>query len=267
MDSSPSERLRRLQELLPKLTPGQLLIVERITKIFGLPHQFSRNPSSDLLSDTSLNDFGDALMIHHCFSAQAFTKDKFEYALEAILKANGRDAKLSRRGNPGWDIILDGVKFSLKTQADNALKLNEIHISKFMELGGGSWTDKEEDLVGLRQQFLHHLEQYDRVLTLRTLKRPPPFYLYELVEIPKALLLKAETGRLEMRHGSSQTPKPGYCYVEQDGEACFQLYFDGGGERKLQVKHLRKSLCEVHATWQFEVEATETVPGATPAES
>ncbi|MBK7271462.1 MAG: hypothetical protein IPI07_18805 [Flavobacteriales bacterium] len=30
------------------------------------------------------------------------------------------------------------------------------------------------------------------------------------------------------------------------------MYFDGGGERKLQVQHLRKSLCLVHAEWVFE---------------
>jgi type II restriction enzyme len=29
------------------------------------------------------------------------------------------------------------------------------------------------------------------------------------------------------------------------------LYFDGGGERKLQIKHLLKSHCAVIATWEF----------------
>ena len=31
----------------------------------------------------------------------------------------------------------------------------------------------------------------------------------------------------------------------------FSLYFDGGTERKLQIKHLRKDLCKIHATWIF----------------
>ncbi len=33
----------------------------------------------------------------------------------------------------------------------------------------------------------------------------------------------------------------------------FQLYFDGGTERKLQIKHLLKSLCVVHAEWKFDI--------------
>jgi type II restriction enzyme len=31
----------------------------------------------------------------------------------------------------------------------------------------------------------------------------------------------------------------------------FELYFDAGAERKLQVRHLRKDLCTVHAQWEF----------------
>jgi len=55
-----------------------------------------------------------------------------------------------------------------------------------------------------------------------------------------------------MRHQSKQNPKPGYCSVTDDeGNVKFKLYFDGGTERKLQIKNLRKDLCIVHATWEF----------------
>jgi type II restriction enzyme len=33
----------------------------------------------------------------------------------------------------------------------------------------------------------------------------------------------------------------------------YELYFDGGTERKLQVKNLRRDLCRIHATWQFAI--------------
>ena len=39
--------------------------------------------------------------------------------------------------------------------------------------------------------------------------------------------------------------------TDADGNIKFQLYFDGGTERKLQIKHLRKDLCVVHAQWEF----------------
>jgi hypothetical protein len=87
---------------------------------------------------------------------------------------------------------------------------------------------------------------------LRTLSKAPADWEYELVEIPKKLLELAKDGRLEMMRGSTQMPKPGYCHVlNAAGELLFQLYFDGGGERKLQIKHISISNCIVHAQWKF----------------
>ena len=190
--------------------------------------------------------------MHHSFSREPFSKDKFEYALERVLLESGVPAQMAPRGTRGFDIEIAGKKYSLKTEAAKAIREGTIHISKFMELGGGTWGSDPKDLVGLRQQFLSNLDGLNRVLILRALKKGAPIFKYELVEIPKKLLSKAARGRLEMRTESQQNPKPGYCYVEEKGEGLFNLYFDGGGERKLQIKGLQKALCVVHATWQFE---------------
>ena len=166
-------------------------------------------------------------------------------------------ATLAPKGNPGHDITINGVRFSLKTQADKQLKVHRLHISKFMELGKGHWGDREEDLIGLREQFFHHMQSYDRILSLRRLPtgKKKNIWRYELVEIPKNLLEEAKHGRLVMMHKSKQDPKPGYCYVTNtNGNEKFQLYFDGGTERKLQIKNLDKSLCIVQAEWEFETE-------------
>jgi type II restriction enzyme len=81
-----------------------------------------------------------------------------------------------------------------------------------------------------------------------------PRWCYELVEIPKGILEAAKDGNLEMRVDSKQHPKPGYCYVkDKRGELMYELYFDAGGERKLQVKNLWKRYCTVHATWEFNI--------------
>ncbi len=189
--------------------------------------------------------------MHHSFSSEPFSKDKFEYVLVNVLKMSGHTASLAPKGNPGHDASSDGVKLSLKTQADKGVKENIIWISKFMELGKGTWGDNPDDLVGLRKQFLEHMKAYDRILILRTLAKTPK-WKYELVEIPKSLLLKAKDGELQMMADSKQYPKPGYCHVQNKaGETIFDLYFDGGTERKLQIKNLNKSVCSVHATWEF----------------
>lgn len=255
MTAEREERLKRLCDALKGLTDGQTEWLKKVIEQFQRPHQFKRNPYSDIVSDCILQDFGDGLRIHHCFSSEAFSKDKFEYAIERVVNFCGGNAKLAPKGNPGHDITINGVKFSLKTQADKNLKTDLLHISKFMELGKGNWSD-ENDLTGLRDQFFHHMRSYDRILSLRRLQASKDtLCFYELVEIPKILLEEAKNGNLSMMQTSKQTPKPGYCHVkDESGNEKFQLYFDGGTERKLQIRNLDKSLCIVHAEWEFETE-------------
>lgn len=246
------EKVSQLIAEIPELSDYRLGLVQNMVQIFSQPWTIKRIPDSDIISESALMDFGDVLRIHHCFSREPFSKDKFEFALEAVLRASGVPAELAPRGRRGYDINITGRNVSLKTEAARAIRVDRLHISKFMELGGGQWGDDPNELVGLRQQFLDNLAGIDRIIVLRALRKGEPDYLYELVEIPKNLLGRALAGRFEMRTESTQYPKPGYCFVEDAGELLFSLYFDGGGERKLQIKSLKKGLCKVHASWQFD---------------
>jgi len=191
---------------------------------------------------------GDALRIHHAFSRQALSKDRFEFALERALNRGGISAELAlSRTNRGHDITINNVPTSLKTEAASNIKENYLHISKFMELGRGEW-----DLEKLRVLFFEHLAGYNRIFQFRCLGQGPAHYKYELVEIPKELLMRAANYPLEICVASRQNPQPGYCHVTDEAGECFALYFDGGTERKLQIKSIRKSLCVVHAIWTFD---------------
>lgn len=249
---SRDARVQRLLSAIPELSDQRLKLLDRIVSVFRHPKEFCLQDLT-LFNQEVVEDFGDILRMHHCFSREPFSKDKFEYALESVLKAHGVGAALAPRGQRGFDIQINEERFSLKTEAAKAIKVNTIHISKFMELGGGNWGDDPADLAGLRGQYLALLENIERILILRALRKGTPDFSYELVEIPKALLLRAATGRMEMRTESKQSPKPGYCYVEEGEDLLFSLYFDGGGERKLQVKGLKKELCTVHASWTFDL--------------
>lgn len=245
------ERIKLLSEKLFSLTTSQIGWIESITEQFSVKHYYDV-VDSDIFDECMLESFGDALLIHHCMSKEPFSKDKFEYVLERVANFCGKKAQIAAKGNPGHDITINGATFSLKTQADRQIKVDEIHISKFMELGHGEWGDNPSQLEALMIQFLNHMKSYQRILSLRTLSKPPKHWKYELVEIPKALLLEAQNGELKMKIDSPQFPKPGYCYVrDEQGVDKFQLYFDGGGERKLQVKHIQKKYCRVHAIWEF----------------
>jgi hypothetical protein len=242
------KEINEIVEALHRLTPAQQEWVKSAIHAFAAACQFCRAPDSDVVTDDVLSAFGDRLLSHHAGSRQALSKDRFEFAFEAALNAAGISARLVKsRTNRGQDINIQGVPISLKTEAADNIKDNFIHVSKWMELGRGEWK-----LPLLRDLFLEHMQSYDRVFTLRRLKNINAKIRYELVEIPKTLLLEAANCELEVCINSRQNPQPGYGYVKDaTGQLKYSLYFDGGTERKLQIKHLRKDLCKVHATWTF----------------
>lgn len=245
-----------LIETLRTLKPHQLACVAEVAKAFQGRLDCYIGSGSDFATDKFASFLGDILRLHHSFSNEPFTKDKFEHAMVRVLTELGHDASLAPRGNPGHDMTFEEERWSLKTQADASISVQSIHISKFMELGQGRWKDKA-DLAAMRDRMIEHMEAYGRIFVLRCLSRNRNYRYhnqceYELVEIPKELLLRCRHGEIEMRYESKQNPKPGYCTVtNQQGELLFRLYFDGGTERKLQIKSLSKNECLVHASWKF----------------
>jgi type II restriction enzyme len=241
-----------LAKALHHLSASQRDLVKRVMAQFALPHTFTRNPKSDWITQAVLEHFGDALRTHHALSRQALSKDRFEFALERALNMAGLAANLvASRTNRGHDITIAGVPVSLKTEASKGIKSGFIHVSKWMELGKGEWQ-----LTILRDVFLDHMKNYERIFTLRCLQQGPSQYHYELVEIPKALMLEAVNCELELMVNSDQKPQPGYGRVfGPDRVLKYELYFDGGTERKLQIRRIDKNLCMVHATWAFEIDS------------
>lgn len=243
--------MQRIVQALDWMEEPRLLWIEKVTDILNCRHTFIRHDGG-VMNEEWVMTFGDGLMIHHAFSNEPFTKDKFEHAMVNTAKMVGMQADFAPRGNRGHDITVGSARYSLKTQADKSIKSDVVWISKYMELGKGIWSDKPEQLDGLRDAFLLHLSASDRILILRCLKKTP-LWEYELLEIPKAVFERCATGTMEMKMESRQNPKPGYCHVQDRvGNLAFQLYFDGGGERKLQIKSLRTDLCILHAEWKFD---------------
>lgn len=245
----------QFSDLVSKLSEKQLSIITDTLKILLQPFIYKEFYHNDaLFTDEIIDCIGDFIKIHHSFSKEPFSKDKFEYTLEKAFILSGFNAKLASKGNRGHDIIINDKKVSLKTQADKNIKENKIHISKFMELGKGEWILSE-----LRKQFINHIKKYDLIYSLRCLssddERNNSVWSYELVNIPKSLLIEAKTGKLIEMNESKQNPKPGYCniYDSTGKDNKFQLYFDGGTERKLQIKNLKKDYCILVAKWKFAI--------------
>lgn len=251
-----TDEREQLDEQIRLLSSGQLALLNSIVTTFRQPIRLWHSDSSDVADARFVEAFGDTLRLHHTLSDDYLDKHRFEAAMCRVLRALGKECSRSSRNNPGHDITVENVAWSLKTQGDTQIKRDSLHISKFMELGKGRW-ENERDLADLRDRFLEHLKAYSRIFQLRYFgirdDKQLREHFYELVEIPRKLLTESRKGTFEMRQESRQAPKPGYCTVrDRKQQIKFQLYFDGGTERKLQIKHLRNDLCFVHATWQFQ---------------
>ncbi|WP_073534478.1 hypothetical protein [Serratia marcescens] len=241
---------RQIGSLIQPLDDGYLQLLVDIATILQTEVVVTVD-NTPPFNDDFAHHFAGLLLVHHALSSEAFTKDKFEHAMVRVLNQCGFESSLAVRGNPGNDIQVDGHPWSLKTQADKQLKMDSLHISKFMELGKGEWTASIDSLHGLRQRMFDHMENYERIFSLR-FKIIKENNYYELVEVPKSLLLESRIGVFTLCENSRQNPMPGYCTIyDENGRVKFSLYFDGGSERKLQIKHLDKKFCHVRATWTF----------------
>lgn len=245
------EKIEQIVTHLQYFSDFQIEIIEGLLHYLTSKFDFIHNSeNSDIATIDFMESFGEILRIHHYFSNEPFTKDKFEFAFARVLNYCGHKAVLSPKGRQGYDIRVDETRISLKTQADSKIKANKIHISKFMELGKGSW-ETIQDLGNLRMRFMNHIKDYDRIFSLRCLCKGE-IWSYQLVEIPLDLLMESAQGDLYFVKKSKQIPIPAYCDVTTaSGENKFRLYFDGGTERKLQVKDLLVKYCKLHGAWKF----------------
>ena len=114
MNGDKQKIIETLISSIPGLTVGQLHWIQRVISVYAAEYIFTLN-ETDFFDEITLQNFGDAMRVHHGFSSEPFSKDKFEYVLVNVLNLSGHNAKLAPKGNPGHDATVDGVQLSLKT--------------------------------------------------------------------------------------------------------------------------------------------------------
>lgn len=229
---------------------------ERVELLAEMANSLRREISSEVAPDSDIvtakfdQDFSGRLLLFHAMHDAALTKKTFEFFFCGASRAAGRTAVLTGSGvHPGEDAVIDGQKFSLKTEGSKSIRRTEVHISKLME---ASWIREGLTTVDLcrlaRERIGAHLSHYERILTLRSFQ-DGDFVEYELVEIPHEILLRVAA--LAPAVFSSRTPKGSSSATvrNEQGEAFFVLSLDGSVE-KVTVRRLDIRRCKVHARWR-----------------
>lgn len=240
--------LQQLIRVTKQLNPGQIDLLLEMAKFMTATVSESISGKSDILTPKFRANFSNRLLIHHATHEEKFNKKSFEYAMCAAFRSDGRSANIvSDPTNPGADLIVDGVKFSLKTEASSGIHPQRITISKLMEARWIRDCHSKDDFAKFTQErVVRHLQQYNRVLMLRAFSVATGAK-YDLVEIPIDVLLmmkhlKAEQFREKTAGGGSGAD------VMRQEIRLFSVRFDGSVE-KVTINNLLSELCIVHGTW------------------
>lgn len=248
-----SRLLHRLEELVPGLPDGRLGLLTEMATALGREVVSEVATGSDLATPAFDADFSGRLLLFHAMHDAPLTKKTFEYTFVGALRADGREAHATANAvHAGEDVVADGVKFSLKTEGGKSIRRDAVHISKLME---ARWIREcrtgRDFAAGVREHVVGHLQHYERIVTLRSF-RGAGRVTYELVEIPRDVLLRV--GDLRARDFSPRTRSggSGVTVTDEHGDRLFTLTIDGGSE-KITVGRLTLDACEVHAAWTVEL--------------
>ena len=208
-------------------------------------------------SDIAVADFvaavGHYLTMHHATQATPLNKKGFEFLFQFASDAAGRRASVNRNTtDASADVLVDGVGYSLKTQADKAVKRHTLYIQKLMEARWLREINTPEELhdAGV-QHILSHLDRYQRILVLKGYPRVEGTMTYELVEVPKSVFSLLRNLRVSDFPSKNSFGTCSVSVPDDEGEA-FRLVFDGSVE-KIRIFNLRVRNCVVHAEWTVEV--------------
>jgi Type II site-specific deoxyribonuclease len=72
-----NDRIEEISKNMFSLSSSQIEWVESVVDRFSMNHYYN-DINSDIFDECMLESFGDALLIHHSLSKEAFSKDKFE---------------------------------------------------------------------------------------------------------------------------------------------------------------------------------------------
>jgi hypothetical protein len=245
------EAIEQLKQVIRELNPVQITLLLEMARAMTRKIQEDINEQSDLLVPGFATNFSNRLLIHHATHVEKFSKKAFEYAFASASTSAGRTAEIiSISTNPGADVLVNGIAFSLKTEASAGLRKDKITISKLME---ARWIREcrtlEDFAYGITTRVMMHLQKYQRILMLRAYDVSESEIKYDLIEIPLSLLL--QIGNLTANDFTTRTAGGGSrADVYVSGRKAFTVRLDGSVE-KVTISGLVIDLCFHHGSWRI----------------
>ena len=243
----------RLTKKIQSLDDPTCAVLETI--VSGLSARFVEviDAKTDIVTESFAKNFRTRLQLHHATHEEVFKKKTFEYAFKAASIVAGRSADMDDNVTiAGYDLMVDDVRFSLKTEAGKTTSGTHIKISKLMEARWIRECRSGKDYLSNMEKVKTHLSHYDRIITLRAFRVDTPFIgvRYDLWEIPHQLLSLVST--IKARDFTSRMEScTSTVIVKLNGTDAFKLRLDGSVE-KITLEKLPLTMCRKHASWSIE---------------
>jgi restriction endonuclease SmaI-like protein len=149
------------------------------------------------------------------------------------------------RNQPTHDLLVGGVRLSIKTETGKGTRPNFITITKLSTMEREPW-----DRESLVSRMVTHLSGYDVILLLRAIWTLPLLH-YQLVEVPVSLLKLMATAEFEKAGRRAGRQSLGADVCKKDAVA-FHVHFDAS-DGKCSIRNLRLELCATLLEWDHQM--------------
>ena len=167
---------KRLLGKIATLDDSTCEVLETI--VAGLSYQVQETIAkyTDIAMPAFAKNFKTRLQLHHATHEEVFKKKTFEYAFKAGCIVAGKKSEMDPNvTSAGYDVVVDGVRYSLKTEAGASMSPQYIKISKLMEARWIRECRTGKDFLRGTKHIMDHFTHYDRVLIVRAFKVKTPY--------------------------------------------------------------------------------------------
>jgi hypothetical protein len=144
---------------------------------------------------------------------------------------------------PAHDLLVDGLRISIKTETGEGTDHRSITISKLCTTERPPWT-----AGALRERVLKHLAGYDVILMLRAIW-DGPLLRYQLIEIPVDLLRRIAD--VELKPAGKGSSLAADVYTDSERRA-FRIFLDSS-DRKCSIRNLSIGDCALLMEWDLHI--------------
>lgn len=248
-------------EWLHNLSAADQALLRQIGKAMCQPIQMQQHSQSTIFDKRFGEAFAGYLRTWHFFNSTPLIKKTFEYALIHCFEATGREGRIeSNPVSAGYDIELEKVRYSCKTQGGKLRSEFRGHISKMFEARWIRDCAGDRDLIAekLAERFNEHTSKYKSILMLRALQETRSDDVvtvrYSLFELPQAMFEGVKTLRGPDFTKPQSASSGCSARVHWEGEDVATIGVDGSVE-KITVGRINLRRAIHHFTWEFSLDA------------